>query len=92
MDRVFVDEEGTGRSTFDVEGLSRWELDVESTEDILWIEYERPRPSARLEKPREGGGGASPKMKNLMKAPIRRTTESCPTRRPWVNDNLHTQN
>lgn len=33
------------------------------------------------------GGGASPKIKNLIKAPIRRTTESWPTRRPWVKVN-----
>ena len=30
----------------------------------------------RLDMPRDGGGGASPKMKNLIKAPIKSTTES----------------
>ncbi len=32
--------------------------------------------------------GASPKMKNLRKAPIRRTTESWPRRKPWVKERL----
>ena len=32
--------------------------------------------------------GASPNMKNLMKAPIRITTDSCPSRKPCVNDRL----
>ena len=57
-------------------------------EEMLCIEYERARLVVRFEKPRDGGGGASPKMKNLMKAPIRRTTESWPTSRPWVKDRL----
>ena len=34
------------------------------------------------------GEGGSPKMKNLMKAPMRITTESWPRRRPWVKDSL----
>lgn len=37
---------------------------------------------------RDWGGGASPKMKNLIKAPMRRTTESWPRRKPWVKDSL----
>lgn len=32
--------------------------------------------------------GGSPKMKNLMKAPMRITTESCPRRRPCVKERL----
>ena len=32
--------------------------------------------------------GASPKMKNLIKAPIKMTTESWPSTNPWVKDNL----
>lgn len=32
--------------------------------------------------------GASPNMKNLMKAPIRITTDSCPSRNPCVNERL----
>ena len=34
------------------------------------------------------GEGGSPKMKNLMKAPIRMTMESWPRRRPWVKERL----
>ncbi len=34
------------------------------------------------------GEGGSPKMKNLMKAPMRITTDSWPRRKPSVNDNL----
>ncbi len=34
------------------------------------------------------GVGGSPKMKNLMKAPMRITTESWPRRRPWVKERL----
>lgn len=30
----------------------------------------------RFDKPRDGGGGASPKMKNLMNAPMSNTTDS----------------
>lgn len=36
----------------------------------------------------EGGMGASPKMKNLMKAPRRRMMESWPRRKPWVKERL----
>ena len=34
------------------------------------------------------GEGGSPKMKNLMKQPIRMTTESWPSRKPCVNERL----
>lgn len=34
------------------------------------------------------GDGGSPNMKNLMKAPMRITTESWPSRRPWVKERL----
>jgi hypothetical protein len=34
------------------------------------------------------GEGGSPKMKNFMKAPRRRTTESWPRRRPCVKERL----
>jgi hypothetical protein len=33
--------------------------------------------------------GGSPNMKNLINAPIRITIDSCPSRRPWVNESLH---
>jgi len=37
---------------------------------------------------RDGEEGASPKMKNLMKAPRRRTMESWPRRKPWLKERL----
>lgn len=42
----------------------------------------------RFDSPRDGGGGASPKMKNLMKAPMRSTTDSWPSKNPWVKERL----
>ncbi len=35
--------------------------------------------------------GGSPKMKNFMKAPRRRTMESWPRRRPWVKESLRVE-
>lgn len=34
------------------------------------------------------GEGGSPKMKNLMNAPMRMTIESWPNSSPWVNESL----
>jgi hypothetical protein len=34
------------------------------------------------------GDGGSPKMKNLMKAPIKMTTDSWPRIKPWVKEKL----
>lgn len=82
MDRVFVADEGTGRRTFDVEGFSRNDLVLFSLSAILCIEDERRCAAVRLARPRDGAGGASPKMKNLMKAPRSSTIDSWPTRRP----------
>lgn len=48
----------------------------------------RDRRSVALKAAVTSGDGGSPKMKNLMKAPIRMTTESCPRRRPWVKERL----
>lgn len=45
------------------------------------------RARARLEEVVSAEGG-SPKMKNLMKAPMRITTESWPRRKPSVNESL----
>lgn len=45
------------------------------------------RARARAEAVVSGEGG-SPKMKNLMKQPIRMTTESWPSRKPCVNERL----
>lgn len=88
MERVFVEDEGTGRSMLDVEGFSLSVRGLESAE-VAFMEYDRRWVLVRLEMPlRDGGGGASPNMKNLMKAPISRTTESWPTRRPWVKERL----
>lgn len=84
---MFVDEAGTGRSTFEVDGFSRSVLVVPSF-DVMCIELERRCAAVRLERPRDGGGGASPKMKNLMNAPINRTTDSCPSKKPCVNVSL----
>jgi len=38
------------------------------------------------------GDGGSPKMKNLMKAPMRMTIESWPKRRPCVKESLEVRN
>ena len=45
------------------------------------------RARARAEAVVSGEGG-SPKMKNLMKQPIKMTTDSWPRTKPWVNDRL----
>jgi hypothetical protein len=45
------------------------------------------RSVARREAVTSADGG-SPKMKNFMKAPRRRTMESWPRRRPWVKESL----
>lgn len=53
----------------------------------LWARVRERRSVARAEATTSGLGG-SPKMKNLMKAPMRRTMESWPRRRPWVKERL----
>jgi hypothetical protein len=89
MERVFVDDEETGRRTLEVDNFSRSDLGLVSLEDMLCSEEDlRRRAAARFDRPRDGGGGASPKIKNWMKAPISRTTESWPTKRPWVKERL----
>lgn len=86
---MFVEDEGTGRSMLDVEGFSLSVRGLKSVE-IAFIEYDRRWELVRLYRPlRDGGGGASPNMKNLMKAPISRTTDSWPTRRPCVKERLY---
>ena len=47
------------------------------------------RARARAEAVVSGEGG-SPNIKNLMKQPIKITTESCPSRKPCVNERLDT--
>jgi hypothetical protein len=54
----------------------------------LWRDGVRTCLGARVEA-LEGGGGASPKMKNLINAPINSTTVSCPTKKPVKKDMLY---
>ena len=53
----------------------------------LWVWEILRRARARAEALTSGEGG-SPKMKNLIKAPMSTTTESWPSRKPWVKDRL----
>jgi hypothetical protein len=55
--------------------------------DRLWARVRERRSVARMEAVTSAEGG-SPKMKNFMKAPRRRTMESWPRRRPWVKESL----
>jgi hypothetical protein len=80
-----VDEDGTGRRIFELDGFSRSDRVPESLAKTF-IEFERVR--GRCERPRGLDGGTSPKMKNFMNAPIKSTTESWPSRNPCVNDRL----
>ena len=75
---------GGGRKTWEAERLpsSLWGEEVRETERLR-----SRRARARAEAVGSGEGG-SPKMKNLMKQPIRMTTESWPRRKPWVNERL----
>jgi hypothetical protein len=81
MDRVLVDDDGTGRRTFDVDGFSLDDRELFRFKSRLWMEEKRGRGAVRFDSPRDGEG-ASPNMKNLMKAPINSTTDSWPTSRP----------
>ena len=74
---MLVEDDGTGRSTLDVNDLLRSVPCCEEEPGVL-LYIERPRR----------GTGASSKMKNLMKANISRTIDSCPTRSPCVKDRL----
>ena len=56
----------------------------------LWARVRERRSVARREAVTSADGG-SPKMKNFMKAPRRRTMESWPRRRPWVKESLGCQ-
>lgn len=81
-------EDGTGRSTFELDGFSLTVRGPESFKRELLIEYALLREVVRWGRPRDELGGASPKIKNFMNAPMRSTTESCPTNRPCVNERL----
>ena len=72
----------------DVDGFSRIDLEVLSAEEGC-NEIERRWAAVRLDSPRDGGGEASPNMKNFMKAPIRRTTDICPRMKPCVKESLN---
>ena len=51
--------------------------------DVERLRWARARLAAVV-----SGEGASPKMKNLIKAPISITTDSWPRRKPSVNESL----
>lgn len=55
--------------------------------DFLCANVRDLRSVARIEATISGEGG-SPKMKNLMKAASKSTTDSCPRMRPCVKDRL----
>lgn len=55
------------------------------SKERLWARVRERRSVARREAVTSAEGG-SPKMKNFMKAPRRRTMESWPRRRPWVKE------
>jgi len=76
---------GTGLSTFAL-ALFRRDCGAAFFEDArLCSEGERMCFAVRPDDDdREGTGGASPKMKNFIKAPINRTTESWPRSSPCV--------
>src|SRR5690242_13176440 len=59
--------------------------------DFLWARVRERRSVARIEALTSGEGG-SPKMKNLMKAAMRRTIESWPRMKPWVKESLGGRN
>lgn len=65
----------------------RWLGERSLRRDCLCASVRDLRSVARSEAA-TSGEGASPKMKNLMKAARIRTTESWPTMRPWVNERL----
>ena len=56
---MFVDDEGTGRKTFD-EADSFNDLEAASRNSVLLAEYDRLRGAARCDMPLEDEEGASP--------------------------------
>jgi len=65
-------------------------LERRERRERLWASVRDRRSVARSEAVTSADGG-SPKMKNFMKAPRRRTMESWPSRRPWVKESLRCQ-
>lgn len=84
MEAMSVALFGTGRRTLVALALFRKDRGAMLLEEERpWSEVVRMCLGFRAEG-REGGEGASPKMKNLMKHPRKITTDSCPRRNPWV--------
>ena len=78
---------GGGRRTCEAERLPLSLLcGVEEEEEAR--ETERPRRARARAEAVVSGEGGSPKMKNLMKQPIKMTTDSWPRRKPCVNERL----
>ena len=77
---------GGGRRTWEAERLPLSLLCGVEEEEVK--ETERPRRARARAEAVVSGEGGSPKMKNLMKHPIKMTTESWPRRKPCVNDRL----
>ena len=84
---MFVDEDGTGRRMFETDCFSR-RVRVLASLESRFMELDRLRLRCDRDSPRDSERVASPKMKNLMKAPMRRTTDSWPRRKPCVKDRL----
>ena len=80
-----VVKRGGCRRTLDGESRTSDLLTTEGDElmekDLLCVLSRLWRASARVEAVVSGEGG-SPKMKNLMKAPMKITTDSWPSRKP----------
>lgn len=68
-------------------GCCRGVEDRRVRRERLWASVRDRRSVARKAAVTSGEGG-SPKMKNLMKAPMRMTMESWPRRRPCVKERL----
>jgi hypothetical protein len=75
---------------FDRDGGARGVDGRRDNNDRLWASVRERRSVARRAALTSADGG-SPKMKNLMKAPMRMTTDSWPRSRPWVNDRLESR-
>ena len=88
---VAVVSRGGGRRTWDAERLvfNLWGVDEDEVKET---ERRCPDVLSRCARAREeavvSGDGGSPKIKNLIKAPIRITTDSWPRRNPSVKERL----
>src|ERR1700761_4955412 len=75
---------GTGRRTFDALAFFRNDGGAELLEDAIPCREVVRMCLGERRAVREGGDGASPKMKYLMNQPRKITTDSWPRRKPWV--------